>query len=89
MAYGVQLFNVAGVELVGRFVPSFIVDYIVSGSGTRTYPGITGKVLHAFPLNYVTAMGVINTTAATVSVSGNTLNFANASFECPILVVYQ
>lgn len=89
MAYGVQLFNAAGVELVGRFVPSFIVDYIVSGSGTRTYPGIAGKVLHAFPLNYVTALGMINTTAATVSVSGNTLNFANASFECPILVVYQ
>ncbi|UTJ46571.1 hypothetical protein NLZ15_17245 [Atlantibacter subterranea] len=89
MAYGVKLFNSSGVELVGRFVPSFFVDYITSGSGTRTYAGVVGKSLTACPLNYITAMGVVNTAAATVSVSGNTLNYSNASPECPILVVYQ
>lgn len=89
MAYGVQLFNASGVELVGRFAPSFIVDYIISGSGTRSYGGVPSKALHAFPLNYITSIDRIATASASVSVLGNTVTYANASSECPILVVYQ
>lgn len=89
MAYGVKLYNAGGVELVGRFVPSFIVDYISSGSGSKSYAGVTGKTLKAFPLNYIVNIEGVGTTPATVSISGNTLTYSNASAECPILVVYQ
>jgi hypothetical protein len=89
MAYGVQLFNASGVELVGRFVPSFIVDFITFGSGTKTYAGVTGKSLQAVPLNYITNLESVATVPATASVSGNTLTYANASGECPVLVCYQ
>lgn len=89
MAYGVQLFDSRGVELTGRFIPAFIVDYITSGSGNKTYAGVTGKALRAFPLNYITSIDRIGTTASTVSVNGNTLSYSNASAECPILVIYQ
>jgi hypothetical protein len=89
MAYGVQLFNASGVELIGRFTPSFIVDYLTSGSGSRTYSGVVGKSLRAFPLNYIVNVEGVITTPATVSISGNKLTYANASSECPILVVYQ
>ena len=89
MAYGVQLFDSNGINLVDRFVPSFIIDYIISGSGTRTYAGVTGKTLNASPLNYITSINGVGTTPSAVSVSGNTLTFSNASSECPIIVYYQ
>ena len=89
MAYGVQLFDSNGIDLVDRFVPSFIVDYITSGSGTRTYAGVTGKALNASPLNFITNISGVGTTPSTVSVSGNTLTFSDASSECPIIVFYQ
>ncbi|NUL36649.1 hypothetical protein [Kosakonia sacchari] len=89
MAYGVQLFDANGNELIERFVPAFIVDYITSGSGTTTYGGVQGKTLTPLILNYITSATTISTPPATASVSGNTLTWANASSDCPIMVVYQ
>ena len=39
MAYGVQLFDAKGNELVGRFNPTFVAAVITSpASGTKAYP---------------------------------------------------
>jgi len=89
MPYGVQLFDASGNELVERFVPTFIVDYITSGSGSKTYGGVQGKSLTPLILNYITSATVISIPPATASVSGNTLTWSNASSSCPIIVVYK
>lgn len=45
MAYGVQLFDAKGNELVGRFNPTFVAAVITSpASGTKAYPVVEGKL---------------------------------------------
>lgn len=46
MVYGVQLFDAKGIEMVGRFIPTFVVAFITSpASGSRVFPYIEGKSL--------------------------------------------
>jgi len=90
MAYGAQLFDPTGVELVGQFVPTFIVDYIVSpAAGSRSYPGIEGKTLRVYPLGYLGYGEYFGTPPATVSVSGNSISWSGVSSQVPLMVVFE
>lgn len=90
MAYGVQLFDQYGVELVGTFTPVFIVDYITTPtSGSRTYAGVKGKTLRVYPLGYVGFGEVFGTPPPTVSVNGNTVTWSNVSSQVPVMMVYE
>lgn len=90
MAYGVRLFDSNGVEMVDRFVPTFIVDYIISpASGSRTYTPIRGKKLAAYALGYLGQTDFFKVPPASVSVSGNTVNWSGVSNKIPLLVVYE
>lgn len=92
MAYGVQLFDENGNEMINRIVPTFIVDNIISpASGSRSYPAPPeGKQLLAFTDNYI-SQDVFQDplSPATVSVSGNTVTWNGASDRQPIMVVYK
>lgn len=90
MAYGVQLFDADGNELVGRFVPTFIIDYITSpASGSRSYPSVQGKTLRVYPLQYIGDGARYGTPNANASVSGNTVTWSSVSASVPIMIVYE
>lgn len=90
MAYGVQLFDANGIEMVERFVPVFIADYIVSpASGSRSYPAVKGKTLTAYPLSFMGDGKWYGTPPAEAKVSGNTVTWSKVSQEIPLLVVYK
>lgn len=90
MAYGVQLFDAKGNELVGRFNPTFVAAVITSpASGSKAYPVVEGKTLVADPQNIFTPGGTKGQTPATATVVNGTVTWSNASVNQPILVMYK
>lgn len=90
MGYGVKLYDKNGNEMVDRFLPVFIADFITEpASGSRTYPGVYGKALKAFPLSYMGAGNYYGTPPGQASVSGYTVSWSNISQEVPVMVFYE
>lgn len=90
MAYGVQLFDSKGNELVGRFVPTFIADYITSPkSGSKSYPPLEGKTLKAYPQSFFGFGEPFGTPPGNATVSGGVVTWSNISEDVPLLVVYE
>ncbi|WP_154914977.1 hypothetical protein [Klebsiella grimontii] len=90
MGWGVKLYDKNGNEMVDRFVPVFIADYITEpSSGSRSYPAVQGKTLKALPLSYMGHGGYYGTPPGEASVSGNSISWNNISQNVPLLVVYE
>ncbi len=90
MAYGVQLFDANGIELVDRFVPTFIMDYITApSSGSQTYPAVQGKTLAVYPLQNVTASSIHGVAPPVVTVEGTSITWSSVSASFPIMVVFE
>lgn len=91
MAYGVKLYDKNGNEMVDRFVPVFIADFITDpASGSRSYPSVQGKTLKASPLSYMgSGSSYYGTPPGQASVSGNSVSWSNISQEVPLMVFYE
>lgn len=89
MAYGVQLFDANGIEMVGRFIPTFVAAFITSpASGSRVFPYIEGKSLIA-EAQRLTAPSNPNVPGASATVSGNVVTWSGASADQPIIILYK
>ena len=89
MAYGVQLFDAKGIEMVGRFIPTFVAAFITSpASGSRVFPYIEGQSLIA-EAQRLTAPSNPNVPGASATVSGNTVTWSGASTDQPIIILYK
>ena len=89
MAYGVQLFDANGNELVGRFIPAFVAAFISTpASGSREFPPLEGKTLIA-EAQRLTAPSNPNVSGASATVSGNTVTWSGASADQPIIILYK
>lgn len=89
MAYGIQVFDEAGIELKSAIQPVFYLDYITGpASGSRSYNLAPGKGLAGVVNNYFST-NQTTVTPMTYSVSGNSISWSGVSDEQPLLVVQQ
>lgn len=84
MAYGIEVRTSDGRELVTLLTPMFVLDFITSASGTKTYQVPSGKSLML--MKGTTMLGGSDQGAARTSISGNTLTWSEASVEKNIVV---
>jgi len=84
MAYGIEVRTADGKELVSLLTPMFVLDYITSSSGTRTYQVPSGKSLML--MKGTTQYGGSDQGAAKTSINGNTLTWSEADIQKNIVV---
>lgn len=87
MAYGVQVRTADGRDLVVLITPMFVLDFITTTSGSKTYTVPTGKTLKVMTgtSRYATD-GAGTSQAPIVAINGNTLTWSNASTTRNIIV---
>jgi len=83
MAFGIQVKLKNGQDLVTLITPMFYLDYITSGSGSKSYQVPYNKLLKV-----MTTVEFNNgtPTASKASVSGNTVNYSDATGQRPVIV---
>lgn len=90
MAYGAQLFDANGNELVGRFIPTFAAAFInTPASGTRVFPIIEGKTLVAEPQRLSSPSNPGIPGASATVTWNNTVTWSGASIDQPIIILYK
>lgn len=85
MAYGIQIRDSTGRDMLTLLTPTCIVDYITTASGSKTYTSF-GRSLDVIQMGYISYYG---TTPSLISVSGNTITWSGVSVEQPFMVVLK